>query len=135
MRQEEGGCALQGIGEMDMPFEDIKGSLGNWVRTESIQKQIKNRFRIFLERYKDEAGNEVYKQRIRDMCIGMHSHADEPSDEHCFLYFCLVETIGISNKQDSDQALHVEPERSSVCPWFHGFKATSCPAAVTTAVC
>lgn len=56
---------------MDMPFEDIKGRLSDWVRMESIQRQIRLRFRAFLERYKDDAGNEVYKQRINNMCIGM----------------------------------------------------------------
>ena len=61
------------MGEMDMPFEDIKGTLSNWVRTESIQREIKRRFRQFLERYKDEASNDqpVYKQRIQTMCVGM----------------------------------------------------------------
>lgn len=60
------------MGEMEMPFEDIKGALGDWVRTDSIQRQIKQRFRHFLERYRDDAGNEVYKQRINNMCIGTH---------------------------------------------------------------
>lgn len=53
-----------------MPFEDIKGPLSNWVTTDSIQRQIKQRFRAFLDQYRDENNNPVYKQRIRDMCIG-----------------------------------------------------------------
>jgi hypothetical protein len=61
---------LQVLGDLDMPFEDIKGPLSNWVKTESIQRQIKLRFRAFLDQYKDENNNLVYKPRIRDMCIG-----------------------------------------------------------------
>jgi len=61
---------LQVLGDLDMPFEDIKGPLSNWVKTESIQRQIKLRFRAFLDQYRDENNNLVYKQRIRDMCIG-----------------------------------------------------------------
>ncbi|KAL0055666.1 hypothetical protein WJX82_002980 [Trebouxia sp. C0006] len=57
------------LGDLDMPFEDIKGPLSNWVKTESIQRQIKLRFRAFLDQYKDENNNLVYKPRIRDMCI------------------------------------------------------------------
>ena len=53
-----------------MPFEDIKGPLSNWVTTESIQRQIKLRFRAFLDQFRDENNNLVYKQRVRDMCIG-----------------------------------------------------------------
>lgn len=66
---------------MDMPFEDIKGRLSDWVRMESIQRQIRLRFRAFLERYKDDAGNEVYKQRINNMCIGMTQAHDTPSGD------------------------------------------------------
>ena len=61
---------LQVLGDLDMPFEDIKGPLSNWVKTESIQRQIKLRFRAFLDQYRDENNNLVYKPRIRDMCIG-----------------------------------------------------------------
>ena len=62
---------LQALGDLDMPFEDIKGPLSNWVKTESIQRQIKLRFRAFLDQYRDENNNLVYKQRIKDMCIGV----------------------------------------------------------------
>ena len=58
------------MGVLDMPFEDIKGSLSNWVTTKSIQEEIKRRFRAFLEAYKDEAEELVYKKRVRDMCVG-----------------------------------------------------------------
>ena len=53
-----------------MPFEDIKGPLSNWVTTESIQKEIKRRFKAFLKQYKDELDEYVYKKRVRDMCVG-----------------------------------------------------------------
>lgn len=53
-----------------MPFEDIKGPLSNWVTTKSIQGEIKRRFRGFLEAYKDDAEELVYKKRVRDMCVG-----------------------------------------------------------------
>ena len=53
-----------------MPFEDIKGPLSNWVTTKSIQLEIKRRFRGFLEAYKDDAEELVYKKRVRDMCVG-----------------------------------------------------------------
>lgn len=58
------------MGGLDMPFEDIKGPLSNWVTTKSIQEEIKRRFRAFLEAYKDEAEELVYKKRVRDMCVG-----------------------------------------------------------------
>lgn len=61
---------LQVLGDLDMPFEDIKGPLSNWVKTESIQRQIQLRFRAFLDQYRDENNSLVYKPRIRDMCIG-----------------------------------------------------------------
>ncbi|KAL0036084.1 hypothetical protein WJX79_002039 [Trebouxia sp. C0005] len=57
------------LGDLDMPFEDIKGPLSNWVKTESIQRQIQLRFRAFLDQYRDENNSLVYKPRIRDMCI------------------------------------------------------------------
>ena len=53
-----------------MPFEEIKGPLSNWVTTKSIQMEIKRRFRGFLEAYKDDAEELVYKKRVRDMCVG-----------------------------------------------------------------
>ena len=58
------------MGGLDMPFEDIKGPLSNWVTTKSIQLEIKRRFRGFLEAYKDDADELVYKKRVRDMCVG-----------------------------------------------------------------
>lgn len=58
------------MGGLDMPFEDIKGPISNWVTTKSIQEEIKRRFRAFLEAYKDEAEELVYKKRVRDMCVG-----------------------------------------------------------------
>lgn len=64
-------CVLQfSMGRLDMPFEDIKGPISNWVTTKSIQEEIKRRFRAFLEAYKDEAEELVYKKRVRDMCVG-----------------------------------------------------------------
>lgn len=58
------------MGGLDMPFEDIKGSLSNWVTTKSIQLEIKRRFRGFLEAYKDDADELIYRKRVKDMCIG-----------------------------------------------------------------
>ena len=60
------------MGGLDMPFEVIKGPLSNWVTTKSIQDQIKDRFRAFLEVYKDDADELVYKKRVRDMCVGVY---------------------------------------------------------------
>lgn len=62
------------MGGLDMPFEDIKGSLNNWVNTKSIQLEIKRRFRGFLEAYKDDADELIYRKRVKDMCIGKHTN-------------------------------------------------------------
>ena len=61
---------LQAMGDLDMPFEDVRGPLSNWVSTPEIQRQMKLRFKAFLDQFKDENGVPVYKHRIRDMCIG-----------------------------------------------------------------
>ena len=61
---------LKALGGLDMTFEEIRGTLSNWVSTPEIQRQMKLRFKAFLDQFKDEHGNAVYKQRIRDMCIG-----------------------------------------------------------------
>lgn len=66
------------MGGLDMPFEDIKGSLSNWVTTKSIQLEIKRRFRGFLEAYKDDADELIYRKRVKDMCIGGHTNHWKP---------------------------------------------------------
>ena len=67
-----------------MPFEEVRGPLSNWVTTKSIQDQIKDRFRAFLEVYKDDVNELVYKKRVRDMCIGVYP-----------AHFSLVSTTAI----------------------------------------
>ena len=60
----------QTMGELDLPYEDVRGPLSNWVSTPDIQRQIKMRFRAFLDQFRDDHNALVYKQRIKDMCIG-----------------------------------------------------------------
>ena len=96
------------MGGLDMPFEDIKGPLSNWVTTKSIQVEIKRRFRGFLEAYKDDAEELVYKKRVRDMCVG-----------ELTTYFILAFTISkchqspFSNSYQFSTALFIRVDVSS----------------------
>ena len=47
----------------------MRGHTREWVAQEPIQRQIGRRFRNFLDRFKDNNGDLVYRDRIKDMCI------------------------------------------------------------------
>ena len=47
----------------------MRGHTREWVAQEPIQREIGRRFRNFLDRFKDDNGDLVYRDRIKDMCI------------------------------------------------------------------
>ena len=56
-------------GELELPFGEVRGHTREWVAQEPIQREIGRRFRNFLDRFKDDNGDLVYRDRIKDMCI------------------------------------------------------------------
>ena len=47
---------------------DVKGKLSEWLKEPHVQRYIQISFSKFLKNFKDENGNNVYEQRIIEMC-------------------------------------------------------------------
>ncbi|CAG9318679.1 MCM2 [Blepharisma stoltei] len=54
--------------ELALDFEDPKGKLSKWIQEPRTHRWIRRNFTKFLLEFKDEHGNEIYHQRIREMC-------------------------------------------------------------------
>lgn len=72
MRQEEDGGAyvdddIDMLGDVN-DFEDVQGQLSSWVQKAEVIRWIRKSFSNFLRTFKEENGNTVYEQRIREMC-------------------------------------------------------------------
>ena len=97
---------LQALGDLDMPFEDVRGPLSNWVSTPEIQRQMKLRFKAFLDQFKDENGVPVYKHRIRDMCIGKLTAR---------LSFCYADSTAEPSSRKLNRSLTAETSLFITC--------------------
>lgn len=54
--------------ELALDFEDPKGKLSKWIQEPRTHRWIRRNFTKFLLDFKDDHGNEIYHQRIREMC-------------------------------------------------------------------
>ena len=54
--------------ELALDYEDPKGKLNKWIQEPRTIRWIRRNFRSFLLDFRDEQGNDIYKQRIREMC-------------------------------------------------------------------
>ena len=54
--------------EKAIDMEDAKGNLKNWIKEPKVVRWISRKFRDFLENYRDELGNLIYKPMIVQMC-------------------------------------------------------------------
>jgi DNA replication licensing factor MCM2 len=54
--------------EKAIDMEDAKGNLKNWIKERKVVKWIERKFTEFLETFKDELGNLIYRPKIRQMC-------------------------------------------------------------------
>ena len=52
-------------------LEDMKGhNIREWVSMAAPRAEIKNRFKNFLGTHVNETGVNVYREKIRQMCLG-----------------------------------------------------------------
>ncbi|OMJ72124.1 hypothetical protein SteCoe_29507 [Stentor coeruleus] len=54
--------------ELALDYEDPKGKLSKWIQEPRTGRWIRRNFRTFLLDFRDEQGNDIYRQRIREMC-------------------------------------------------------------------
>jgi len=54
--------------ELALDFEDPKGQLAKWIQEPRTVRWIRRNFRRFLLEFRDEHGNEIYHQKITEMC-------------------------------------------------------------------
>ncbi|KAL6761861.1 minichromosome maintenance protein 2 [Haematococcus lacustris] len=60
-------------GQLDIPIDENKGRLSEWIATDEVSREVKRRFRNFLKTFQDEEGEgkeRIYGTRIRDMMSG-----------------------------------------------------------------
>ena len=51
-----------------LDYEDVKGKLSQWVQRPEVVRWVRRIFAHFLRTFTDENGQNVYEQRINDMC-------------------------------------------------------------------
>ena len=73
LRMLKEGNDNQGADDHDMiadviDYEDVKGTLSEWVQRAEVVRWIRKNFSHFLHTFKDEHGVSVYEERIREMC-------------------------------------------------------------------
>ena len=51
-----------------LDMEDPKGKISEWLRQPRTIKFVRRHFSNFLRHFKDEKNNDVYEQRIQEMC-------------------------------------------------------------------
>ena len=49
-------------------LEDFDGPLRDWLDEDRVRREIKNRFKSFLTSYTDTSGNDVYPNKLKQMC-------------------------------------------------------------------
>jgi DNA replication licensing factor MCM2 len=54
--------------ELALDYEDPKGKLSKWIQEPRTVRWIRRNFKNFLLDFRDDQGNDIYKQRIREMC-------------------------------------------------------------------
>lgn len=54
-------------GDVEIDLEEARGPVKEWVAQEPVRREIKRRFSRFLRTWQDDAGEVVYRHRIRDM--------------------------------------------------------------------
>ena len=52
---------------MEINLEEHRGPLKEWLALEPVRREVGHRFAHFLRTFQDEAGEAVYRQRIREM--------------------------------------------------------------------
>eukprot|EP00891_Asterochloris_glomerata_P007038 jgi/Astpho2/7038/fgenesh1_pm.00107_%23_26_t len=122
-RPAESVCAKQ-EGELELPFGEVRGHTREWVAQEPIQREIGRRFRNFLDRFKDDNGDLVYRDRIKDMCI-----RNEQSLVISFEHFSMAQpeiamwfvdvprlVIDVFNRNAKDAVLSIMPSYENVQP-------------------
>lgn len=76
-------------GEVEINLDEARGPLKEWVLQEAVQREVKRRFARFLRTFTNEDGEQVYRQRVREM---VRSEWSKQSDTYPYLLrFPLLE--------------------------------------------
>lgn len=54
--------------EMRIDLDNPRGTIREFVSQEPVQREIAARFQSFLRTYRDDRDDQVYKDRLREMC-------------------------------------------------------------------
>ena len=67
-RQFDGAADDSSEDEGLYDMEDAKGKISDWIRERKTVQFIRASFNKFLRHFKDDRGQDVYEERINEMC-------------------------------------------------------------------
>ena len=54
--------------QVRIDLENPRGPIRDWVAQEPVQREISAQFKNFLRNYQDSSGDNIYRDRLREMC-------------------------------------------------------------------
>lgn len=106
-------------------WQDIRES----IRTEVVRREVRRRFRVFLDTIKDDSGRAVYRQRIKELCA-----ANGSSLSVSYLDLNRVDSIWatwlVDTPEDVLAVLNEVCARFNTAPHTHTHSHSHAPAVV-----